>query len=101
MYTTKKIEKQRGFINLIIHTGCDFNMSTKVNFLTINFFHLHIAIFAIALVSEIDMISYFKFDTRLSAIRYNCRFRIIIRPKFYRIFLCRLNNNLFFFTGRH
>ena len=80
MYTTKKIEKQRGFINTIIHIGFDFNMSTKVNFPISYTSHLHIAIFAIALVSEIDMVSYFKIDRRLGArcIRNYCRFRIII-----------------------
>lgn len=78
MYTTKKIEKQRGIINIIILTGCDSNPSIKINFPISYTFHLHIAIFAIALVSEIDMVSYFKFDIRLSAIRYYCRFRIII-----------------------
>ena len=67
MYTTKKIEKQRGLINIIILTSCDFNMSTKVNFLTINFFFFFFAISAIALLIEIDMVSYFKIDSRLSA----------------------------------
>lgn len=80
MYTTKKIEKQRGIINIIILTCCDFNTSTKVNFPISYTSHLHIAIFAIALVSEIDMVSYFKIDRRLGArcIRNYCRFRIII-----------------------
>ncbi len=78
MYTTKKIGKQRRIINLIILIGCDVNMSPKVNFPISNIFHLHIAIIAIALVSEIDMVSYFKFDRRLGAIRNYCRFRIII-----------------------
>ena len=78
MYTTKKIEKQRGIINLIIHTFCDLNFSFKFNVFIIYTFHTHIAIFAIALVSEIDMVSYFKIDRRLGAIRNYCRFRIII-----------------------